>query len=252
MIHPTAVISSDARIDEGVTIGPFCRVGAGTVLETGVILEAHVILNGPIHLESAVHLFSFVNVGNGHASIHIGSRTHIREFAIIGCQNDSKHAIRIAKDNFIMAYVQLYPGVTLGANCVLTNTVTMQEGSRCEERVIIGGLSTVDAGCAIGTGVMVGGASHLTLDVPPFCLVEGNAAEVRGLNIIGLRRRFDDRAIVEGVKRAFKQLYRDFDRDRAAAFAAQTDNPQVRRFAAFIAAHTCTSPSKEILDASAQ
>lgn len=249
MIHPTAVISSDARIDAGVTIGPFCRVGAGAVLESGVILEAHVILEGPVHLENDVHLFSFVKVGNGNATVHIGNRTHIREFAMVGCQNSSDLAVRIAQENFIMAYVQLYPGVTLGPNCVLTNTVTLHECSSCEERVIIGGLSTVDAGCAIGTGVMVGGASHLTLDVPPFCLVEGNTAEVRGLNIIGLRRRFDDRAVVEGVKQCFKQLYRDFDRDRAAAIAAQTDNPQVRRFAAFIAAHACTSPAKDLTDA---
>jgi len=239
MIHPTAVIAPGARIAEGVRIGPFCRIGGQVVIEENVALEAHVIVEGPVTLEAGVRLFSFVKIGNGLAPVTVGNRSVLREFCQVATQSDADTPVRIAPDNFLMAYVQLFPGVNLGPNCVLTNTVTLFENAACEERVIVGGLSSIESGCTIGTGVMVGGASRLAYDVPPFCLVEGNPGSVRGLNIIGLRRRFPDREDIESVKRAFKTLYRDFDPASAAALAATLTNPQAKRFAAFVAAHRC-------------
>ena len=239
MIHPTAIIAPGARIADGVHIGPFCRIGGDAVLGSGARLEAHVILEGPVALEENVRLFSFVKIGNGRCPVRVGARTFVREFCQIGTQSDAATPVEIAQDNFIMAYVQLFPGVRLGANCVLTNAVTLNENAGCEERVIIGGLSSVAEGCTIGTGVMVGGASNLTRDVPPFCLVEGNPATVRGLNIIGLRRRFPDKGDIESVKSSFKKLYRTFDRNAAAALAGTLENPQAKRFADFVAAHRC-------------
>jgi UDP-N-acetylglucosamine acyltransferase len=241
MIHPSAVIEPGAQVAPDVRIGPFCHIGAQSVIKSGVKIEAHVITEGPVTLEENVRLFSFVKVGNGRCPVRIGAGTFIREFGQIGTQNDSSAAVDIAAENFIMAYVQLFPGVTLGANCVLTNAVTMLEGARCEERVILGGLSSVAEGCTVGTGVMVGGASNLKCDVPPFCIAEGNPAAVRGLNIIGLRRRFPDKSDIVSVKSSFKKLYRGFDRNAAAALALHLENPQAKRFADFVAAHRCNA-----------
>lgn len=245
MIHPTAIIAPGATIADDVHIGPFCRVGGDAVLGSGTRLEAHVILEGPVTLEENVRLFSFVKIGNGRCPVRVGARTFVREFCQIGTQSDADTPVTIAQDNFIMAYVQLFPGVTLGPNCVLTNAVTMHANAGCEERVIIGGLSSVAAGCTVGTGVMVGGASNLRKDVPPFCLVEGNPASVRGLNIIGLRRRFPDKGDIESVKNSFKKLYRGFDRHTAAALAQTLQNPQAKRFADFVAAHRCDTENKD-------
>jgi len=239
MIHPTAVIEAGAQIASGVRIGPFCRIGREAVIGADARLEAHVILEGPVTLEEDVRLFSFVKIGNGRAPVRVGRRSVVREFCQFATQNDTDDAVEIGAENFIMAYVQLFPGVTLGPNCILTNAVTMLENSACEERVIVGGLSTVAAGCTVGTGVMVGGASNLGNDVPPFCLVEGNPAAVRGLNLIGMRRRFEAREDIESVRRCFRRLYRSFDPQAAAALAENLENPQAKRFAAFIAAHRC-------------
>ncbi|UFS61438.1 acyl-ACP--UDP-N- acetylglucosamine O-acyltransferase [Sulfurimonas sp. HSL-3221] len=239
MIHPTAVIAPGAVIAPDAHIGPFCSIGADCVIGAGVRLEAHVVLEGPVTLEAGVRLFSFVKIGNGLAPVTLGRGTFVREFCQIATQNDTADAVAIGEENFIMAYVQLFPGVTLGANCILTNAVTMQARSRCEERVIIGGLSTVAAECTIGTGVMVGGASNLQYDVPPFCLVEGNPATVRGLNLIGMRRRFEDREDIESVRRCFRQLHKQFDPHTAAEMSEALENPQAKRFTGFIAAHRC-------------
>jgi len=239
MIHPTAVIEPGATVAPNVTVGPFSRIGTGVTLSEGVRIEAHTILEGPVTLEKNVRVFSFVKIGNGRCPVTVGENTFIREFCQIGNQTDSDRPLVIAPDNFIMAYVQLFPGVSLGPNCVLTNAVTLHENAGCEERVIVGGLTSVAEGCTIGTGVMVGGASNLKSDVPPFCLVEGNPATVKGLNVIGLRRRFDDHADIESVKRIFKELYSAFDAEQAAEIRDTLGNPQAERFAAFIATHRC-------------
>lgn len=239
MIHPTSVIETGAVVAPHVQIGPFCHIGAGVTIGAGVRIEANVILEGPVTIEQNVRIFSFAKIGNGVAPVTVGAGTHLREFCQIASQNSDADPVTVASGNFIMAYVQLFPGVSLGENCVLTNAVTMQNNSGCEERVIIGGLSTIHATCRIGTGVMVGGASSVRFDLPPFCLVEGNPASVKGLNIIGLRRRFENREDIDSVKESFKKLYRTFDPKAAAAMADTLQNPQAKRFAAFIAAHRC-------------
>jgi UDP-N-acetylglucosamine acyltransferase len=239
MIHPTAVVEPGATVAPDVRIGPFSRIGSGVRVGPGVRIEAHTVIEGPVTLEANVRVFSCVKIGNGRCPVTVGANTFIREFSQIGNQTDSDAPLTIAPDNFFMAYVQLFPGVRLGAGCVLTNAVTLLEGARCEERVIVGGLTSVAEGCTIGTGVMVGGASNLRNDVPPFCLVEGNPATVKGLNVIGMRRRFDDSADIESVKRIFKELYDAFDAEQAALIRDTLDNPQAERFAAFIATHRC-------------
>lgn len=235
MIHPTAIIDAGATIADNVTIGPFCRIGKGAVIRPGAVLQAHVILSGPVTLEENVRLFSFVNIGNGVAPVTVGENTHIREFCQIGNQEDDAVPLTIGKDNFVMAYVQLHPGVTLGDACILTNAVTLQNNVTCEEKVIVGGLSTIEAGNTIGTGVMIGGASYIDHDMPPFCLVEGNHASVKGLNIIGLRRRFENKEDIEAVKAAYKEIFRGgIDKEKASAIAASSTNPHATRLAAFV------------------
>ena len=53
---------------------------------------------------------------------------------------------------------------------------------------------------------MVGGASALAQDVPPFCMAEGNRATLRGLNLTGLRRNLD-RSDIDALKSAYRELF---------------------------------------------
>ena len=54
---------------------------------------------------------------------------------------------------------------------------------------------------------MIGGASAIAQDIPPFCLAEGNKAVLRGLNLTGLRRRFENREDIDAIKQAYKELF---------------------------------------------
>jgi UDP-N-acetylglucosamine acyltransferase len=157
-----------------------------------------------------VKIFSFAVIGCEDSKITIGTKTHIREFTQIGTQkseDEKNKKITIGANNFIMGYVQILFGVELGDFCIVTNAVRLYENVKCEEKVIIGGLSTIEANNKIGTGVMIGGASVVTTDIPPFMLVEGNKATIKGLNIIGLRRRLDNKEDIEEIKAIYKKVW---------------------------------------------
>jgi UDP-N-acetylglucosamine acyltransferase len=60
----------------------------------------------------------------------------------------------------------------------------------------------------IGTLAMVGGCSRIPQDVPPYFIAEGNPVEMRGVNIVGLRRADVPAPVRLNIQRAFKILYR--------------------------------------------
>jgi len=77
-----------------------------------------------------------------------------------------------------------------------------------EDRVIIGGLCGVQQFVRVGTLSITGGCSKLVQDVPPFVMVEGQRATVRGLNLVGLDRAgfsAEDKAL---LKHAYRILFR--------------------------------------------
>jgi UDP-N-acetylglucosamine acyltransferase len=238
MIHKTSIIEDGAKIADDVVIGPFCNIGKDVELESGCVLESNVILKGKLTIEQGVRIFSFTAIGNEHSDIKIGTKTHIREFAQIGSQeaeDGTNNKISIGANNFLMGYVQILSGVSTGEFCILTNAVRVHENVTCEDRVIIGGLSTVEANNTIGTGVMVGGASCVDHDIPPFTLVEGNKATVKGLNVVGLRRILSDKTDIDKIKTIFKQILGDVvDKNLASDIAKKHENEYARKFASFI------------------
>ena len=234
MIHPSAIIEAGASIAEGVNIGPFCYIGKDVTLKEGVSVAAHTKLLGNLHVDNSVKIFSHVSIGHESSTITIGEGSHIREFTQIGV--DENMPISIGKEVFIMAYVQLFSGVSIGDNAILTNGVIMHKNSRCEERVIIGGLSSVSEDVAIGTGVMIGGASHINTPLPPFTLIEGNPAKIKGLNTIGIRRRFNSNITSHAIKESYRDIYqnRSVNISKAKEIAQNATEENAKRFARFI------------------
>lgn len=237
MIHPTASIHDKAIIADNVIIGPFCSVGEGVTLHSGVILHSNVLLDGTITLNEDVKVFSFTKIGNGTNTISIGKETVIREFCQIATDDDTDAPVTIGMSNFIMAYVNLKAGVVLHDMCILTNAVTLNENVSCDDKVIVGGLSTIEADNKVGTGVMIGGASYVTHDLPPFCLIEGNRASVKGLNLVGLRRRLNDPEAIDEIRIVFKEIFRGESVNKSAAqhIADTHDNEYAIQLASFVA-----------------
>lgn len=237
MIDPTAIVEDGATIHEDVTVGAFCYIAKDVTLSRGVRIASHCKIVGRVYVGEDVQIFSHALIGTLNSNITIGRGTYIREFVQIGLDGGCA-PITLDQEVFVMAYVQLFSGVSLGNNTVLTNAVTMHTNSSCEERVIVGGLSSIDEDVTIGTGVMVGGASQIKDSIPPFTLVEGNPAQIKGLNSIGIRRRFDPQTSY-ALKNSYKEIYKDgtVDKKKAQQIEREASNNNVKRFARFVLEH---------------
>jgi len=239
MIHKTAIIEEGAKVAENVDIGAYAYIGKDVEVAQGCYIGPHSVLQGRVTLGENVKIFSHTAIGEEGSEIFIGKESYIREFAQIGARYDDDNEqikISIGEHNFIMGYVQIFNGVTLGDYCIVTNAVKLYEGVTCEERVILGGLSLIAPGVTIGTGAMIGGASSVKHDIPPYTLVEGNTANVKSLNLVGLRRRIKEQKEIDEFRTIFKKILHNdgVDRSLAQEVAQRYDNEYIRRFAQFI------------------
>jgi UDP-N-acetylglucosamine acyltransferase len=83
---------------------------------------------------------------------------------------------------------------------------------------------------------MIGGASVVNSDIPPFMLVEGNKATIKGLNVIGLRRRLENKSDIEEIKAVFKKILGDGANKILAQEIADTNpNEFIQKLASFVA-----------------
>jgi UDP-N-acetylglucosamine acyltransferase len=110
---------------------------------------------------------------------------------------------------------------------------------------ILSGYAGVHQFCKIGAHAFVGMYTSLTQDVPPFVLVSGNPAGARGVNIEGLKRRGFTREQIDGVRAAYKSVYRSgltLEEAKAALLEQENASPdaaaQVREFREFLGVAT--------------
>jgi UDP-N-acetylglucosamine acyltransferase len=108
-----------------------------------------------------------------------------------------------------------------------------------EDYVFVGGLAAIHQFVRIGESALLGGGAMVTHDVPPFCNASGDRARLRGLNIIGLRRRGFTAERIRELKRGYRMIFGSklpLAEARAQAAAAFAETGDVGRILAFIAA----------------
>ena len=99
-------------------------------------------------------------------------------------------------------------------NCLVGNHVIMSNGAGLaghvvvEDRAIISGMSGIHQFVKIGRNAMIGGASKVVQDVPPFVIADGRPAKVCGLNSVGLARAGIPEASRRNLKKAYRMLFR--------------------------------------------
>lgn len=216
-IHKTAIIEDGASIGENVTIGAYSYIGRDVKIGANTIIGSHALIEGKTTIGESNQIFSHVALGSipqdlkfhgEDVELIIGDRNKIREFTLFnpGTEGGGGKTI-IGNDNLFMGYVHVAHDCIIGSHCIFANVATLAGHVECEDYVVVGGLTPVHQFCKLGTQVMIGGGSVVTQDIPPFCLAEGNRAVLRGLNLNGLRRRLDDRASIDAIKRAYKELF---------------------------------------------
>jgi len=125
----------------------------------------------------------------------------------------------------------------IGDDCVLANYVGLSGHVTIEDRALIGGLSGVHQFARVGYMSIIGGCSKVNQDVPPYSMVDGNPATLRGLNAIGIKRAAIPSDTALALRRAFKILFNSgLARGNALTQVEQQMGsvPEIRRLLEFI------------------
>jgi len=218
LIHPTAIIAEGAVLHPSVSVGPYSVIGPHVQVGEGSRIGPHCVIDGHTRIGRNNQVFQFSSLGAqpqdkkyaGEVTyLEIGDGNTIREFCTFntGTAQDGGMT-RIGNDNWIMAYVHIAHDCQLGNHTILANNATLAGHVHVGDWAILGGLSGVHQFTHIGAHVMAGFSSHISQDIPPFMMVDGNPLAVRGFNIEGLRRRGFSAERIRAVKVMHKLLYR--------------------------------------------
>lgn len=217
-IHPTAIVHRDAIIEEDVEIGPFSIIGSGVKIGMGTKIGSNVVIEGKVVIGKNNQIFHSAVIGfppqdikykGEDTEVIIGDNNIIREFVTIHRASGEGEKTIVGNNCFLMAYSHLGHNVKLGNNVVIANATQLAGYVEVHDYAFISGGVVIHQFCRVGKYVMIRGRSRLGLDAVPYMIIDGvENTEVKGINVVGLRRNgFSDERI-NIIKKAYKILFR--------------------------------------------
>jgi UDP-N-acetylglucosamine acyltransferase len=216
-VHETAIIDSRAQIGTNNEIGPRVviegpvQIGNDNIIESGTIIKSKTIIgnNNHIHCYALIgHDPQDVTFKGGETRTIIGNGNTIREFVTVHRATREEGATSLGDNNYLMVSSHIAHDVTIGNGNYLVNQVLIAGHSVVGDHVFISTLTGIHQFARIGSYVMIGALTKIIKDIPPFMIVNGNPALVRGINVVGLKRNGfspERRAL---LKMAYVKLYR--------------------------------------------
>lgn len=233
-VHPSAVVSSEARIDPGAYVGPGCVVEAGSTVESGAVLLGQCFVGRDVHIAQDVWiapqvvLYPRTTVG-ARTQIHAGTVLGADGFGVLTDEGGALEAIPhvgavvIEEDVILGAHVTVDRGTLdvtrvgagtkvddhvhighnadIGKRCVLVAYVGISGSAVVEDGSVLAARSGVASHVRVGRGTRMAAQAGATRDVPPGSVVSGFPAwdHRKALRVESLVRRLPD--FVERLKR---------------------------------------------------
>lgn len=149
-IHESAFVSEKAKVGEGTSIWQNCNILEDAVIGKDCNLGANVFVENGVVIGDRVHI-----------------KNNIALYSGVVCEDD----------------------VFLGPNCVFTNVINprsfIRRKAEFRQTVVkkgasIGANATIVCGHTIGEYALIGAGAVVTKDIPPYALVIGNPAKLKG------------------------------------------------------------------------
>jgi UDP-N-acetylglucosamine acyltransferase len=224
MIHPTAIIHPQARLDGMVTVGPYAVIDEAVVLGPHCVVGPHVYLTGTTSIGAHNQFHAGCVIGDapqdlkyqgGPTRLRIGDRNVFREQVTVHRSNKLAEDTVIGSDNFLMVNSHVGHNCLIGDHVILANGVLVAGHVTVGDRAFLSGNCLVHQFVRVGTLALMQGGSAVSQDVPPYTVARG-PNRICGLNIIGLRRAGLESAERLELKGLYALLFRSGKRREAA------------------------------------
>ena len=208
-VHPNSFISEKVQLGKNVKIGPFCYLDGEIKIGDNTEFKSNVVVSGNTTIGKNNTFYPFSNIGcdpqdlkyDGEESqLIIGNNNIFREnITISKGTKDGGMKTLIQDNNLFMTGVHIAHDCTIGNENIFVNQVTLGGHVNIMNNVVVGGLSAIIQFVTIGSYSMIGGMSGIDKNVLPFSLAIGNRAKLRGLNLVGIRRKNFDKSEISRI-----------------------------------------------------
>ncbi len=234
-IHPTAIVSPEAQIDDDAVIGPFCILTGKVRIGRGTRLTSNIVIEGDAEIGEECTIFPFTSIGlppqdlkyrGEKTGVTIGNRNTIREYVTIHRASVSGDGMTtIGDNNYLMAYVHIAHDCKIENSIIMANLATLAGHVSVGDYAVIGGLVAIHQFTRVGAYAMVGGFSGVGQDIPPYMIASGARVKLFGLNTVGLKRHGFSEPTINELKKAYKILFREKRTLKDAIKKIQEDLP---------------------------
>jgi UDP-N-acetylglucosamine acyltransferase len=216
VIHPTAVIHPQAKLDSTVRVGPYAVIDADVELGADCVVGPHAYLTGVTQIGAGNHFHAGCVIGdapqdlkykNQPTHVSIGDHNVFREHVTVNRATTPEGATVVGSHNFLMASAHVAHNCLVGNHVIMANVATLGGHVTVQDRAFISGACLVHQFTRVGMLAMMQGGAAVSKDVPPFTIATG-INQICGLNVVGLRRAgFTAEQRLE-MKRLYHALFR--------------------------------------------
>ena len=229
MIHPSAIIHPQAKLDATVEVGPYAVIDAGVELGAQCVVGPQVYLTGVTTIGAHNRFHAGCVIGDAPQDlkyrdeptrVRIGDHNVFREHATVHRATKTDGETIIGSNNYLMANSHVGHNCKLGNHIIIANGALLGGHVTVSDRAFISGNCLVHQFVRVGTLAIMQGGSAISKDLPPFTIARGDNG-ICGLNAVGLRRAgFTAEQRLE-LKKLYHALFRSGENLRTAIAEAQ-------------------------------
>ncbi len=216
-IHPTAIISAEADIGPNVEIGAHVVIDGAVQIGADCIIRPFAQLCGPLRMGVGNKVFGGAILGDEPqhlkyagepTGVDIGDYNTFREHVTVHRGTTQAWTTRIGSHNYLMVNSHIAHDCHVGNHCILANGALVGGHCTVGDNACLSGNSAVHQFCRIGRLALLSGCSATTKDMPPFA-IQQEINNICGVNVVGMRRAGMTPAEIDGVRLAYRYLFRD-------------------------------------------
>lgn len=209
-------VHTDARIGKNVIIEPFTTIAADVVIGDGTWIGPNVTIMDGARIGNNCKIFPGAVISaipqdmkfqGEKTTTEIGNNTTIRECVTVNRGTRAAYKTSVGNNCLLMAYVHIAHDCVVGNNCVLVNNVGLAGEVVIHEWAILSGGTAVHQFVHIGAHVMIGGATKVRKDVPPYVKADRDPLSYVGVNSVGLKRRNFPAEKITEIHEIYRTLY---------------------------------------------
>ncbi|MEO0796682.1 MAG: acyl-ACP--UDP-N-acetylglucosamine O-acyltransferase [Verrucomicrobiota bacterium] len=234
-IHSTAIVESGAQIADDVVIGAYAYIGADVTLGPETVVHHHATVEGKTILGEKNEVWPYALIGGkthdlkfegGKPGLKVGDRNVFREYVTVHTATKADEFTTLGDDNVVLAYSHIAHDCQIGNHLIMSSHAAFGGHVIVGDNVNVGWNAGIHQFCRIGEHAMIGACAKAVQDVPPLMIADGNPAEIKTINKVGLERSGFTSEDITIARAAFKILYRE-SLNRAQALEKLRQHDQV-------------------------